>query len=340
MSQPTPVIIVPGFYGYAVDSEELGESSSPAQVLTSLWLSLVDGREDRPATYQIAVPGEAVLSAEIPPDPALEAAALALPVHAAADALYCFVYDWRRDLTASAARLASEIVELGVDEVDLMASGPGCLVARYLVESGAFAHAAPKVRRMVLLGAPNWGVPAGLILLHGVFNVFDSTTAMSDILTSFPASIQLLPPRGVSYVYLDGEPGVRIEPFAWPEAFFGEGEDDARFSPDLAKDLVARSEGLHERLTGSFDPSWRRVLTFASTSEPTHSDLHLELVGGRVEWRHAGREAGAGDGVVPIWSALPQASTRSFLTRGSGASFFADERTKSRIQAFLRGSLS
>ena len=46
MNEPVPAVIVPGFYGYVCEDDELSEDITPSSLLLSLWLGLLEGSED------------------------------------------------------------------------------------------------------------------------------------------------------------------------------------------------------------------------------------------------------------------------------------------------------
>lgn len=123
--------------------------------------------------------------------------------------IYLFLYDWRQDNVASAAALDACIDAIRRDhhdpdlKVDLIAHSNGGLVARYFLRYGARDvlggneflpdHAgAAKVRRLILLGTPNFGSVRALMgLIEGVPVGFGRVPP--EVLASFPSSFQLFP---------------------------------------------------------------------------------------------------------------------------------------------------
>lgn len=123
--------------------------------------------------------------------------------------VYVFLYDWRQDNAASAAALDAYIDTIRRDhhdpalKVDLVAHSNGGLVSRYFLRYGArdvlggndfvVDHAgASKVRRLVLLGTPNFGSVRALMgLIDGV--PVGLGRVPPEVLASFPSSYQLFP---------------------------------------------------------------------------------------------------------------------------------------------------
>lgn len=123
--------------------------------------------------------------------------------------VYVFLYDWRQDNVRSAQELDRAIEAIRRDhadpalKVDLVAHSNGGLVARYYLRYGTRDvlggdrfepdHAgAAKVRRVVLLGTPNFGSVRALMgLIEGVRIGFGRVPP--EVLASFPSSYQLFP---------------------------------------------------------------------------------------------------------------------------------------------------
>ncbi|MCB1552159.1 MAG: hypothetical protein KDJ14_00015 [Xanthomonadales bacterium] len=123
--------------------------------------------------------------------------------------LYVFLYDWRQDNVVSAGALDTLIEQIRHDHhdpdlrVDVVAHSNGGLVTRYyarygtvdLLDGNSFAvtHAgAAKLRRVVLLGTPNFGSLESLKgLIEGVRIGFRRLPP--EVLLSMPSAYQLLP---------------------------------------------------------------------------------------------------------------------------------------------------
>jgi len=327
------VVLVPGFCGYARG----GPTKTPRAV--DLWLGFVTG-ESEVSSWQIATPKEGILCREPPPDADLEAFVSVLLDHAA-ERMALFAYDWRHDLTASAARLGAELEEhaklLDVREIDLVGIGPGGLVVRYLLESGALPEASRLVRRSVLIASPDRGIPAALPILHSWLRM--EGAGLAQLLSTFPALVQLLPPRGVVYAYLDGQPSLRVEPFGWPEALLGGAEAGAEGGAVVAE-AAALNDALHGAIAEVFHASWRSQLAIASVSEPTVCQIDLPTVAGRPERSDGQARPTSGDGVVPAFSGLARPGARQFLVEGAHAHLPSTRDVASLVPAFLTGPLA
>lgn len=108
-----------------------------------------------------------------------ELAVAGSPQAATSHAYYIFVYDWRRDISRNAAKLDAFIEQIRRDynmpklKVDIVAHSMGALLTRYFIrygkrdvlDSDTFRPdnaGANKVRKVVLIGAPNMGSVSGL----------------------------------------------------------------------------------------------------------------------------------------------------------------------------------
>ena len=136
---------------------------------------------------------------------------------------YRFIYDWRQDNSASAARLNALVDQIRVDhddpllQVDIVAHSMGGLVTRYwlrygdvdVLDSNDFPlnnMGAGKARKVILVGTPNLGSNSALqqILVGADFGVNEIAP---EVLLSFPSAYQLLPhPIVDSVLGTDGEP--------------------------------------------------------------------------------------------------------------------------------------
>ena len=125
--------------------------------------------------------------------------------------LLIFTYDWRRDLSESAAKLAAELATVPVDHtIDIVAHSLGGLLARYVLEADAHANATwlPQVSRLVTIATPHYGAPRAIYRAAGREKVFgiapDLFKQMADD-PLFPSGYQTIPPRG-SFRVLSDDP--------------------------------------------------------------------------------------------------------------------------------------
>jgi len=131
------------------------------------------------------------------------------PQVATKHAYYVFVYDWRMDIPSNAARLDSLIDQIRRDysmpqlKVDIVAHSMGALLTRYFIRYGSRnvlndVHFQPdnagatKVRKVVLIGAPNMGSVSGLqYFLTGYKLGFGRIP--TEVIATMPGSYNLLP---------------------------------------------------------------------------------------------------------------------------------------------------
>ncbi len=122
---------------------------------------------------------------------------------------YVFVYDWRQDNVQTVRELSRFIEQIRLDyadpelKVDLVAHSMGGLVARYYLRYGeedtlddnefvVNLHGAKRVRRIILLGAPNLG---SVFVLHSFIKGFKIGTRAvpTETLVTMPSTYQLFP---------------------------------------------------------------------------------------------------------------------------------------------------
>ena len=134
---------------------------------------------------------------------------------------YVFVYDWRQDNVQSARKLDQLIEQIREDygapdlRVDLVAHSMGGLIARYYLRYGTVDvlddndfpvnnHGASRVRRVVLVGTPNFGSVSGLQEFLQGFRV-GLRRIPTEVIATWPSAYQLLPhPINTWLVTVDG----------------------------------------------------------------------------------------------------------------------------------------
>lgn len=222
--------------------------------------------------------------------------------------LYVCPYDWRKDNTEAAAKLAAladqAVTQGGATSLTLIAHSMGGLVSRYFLESGLYAGkpGLKAVRRLLTLGTPHRGAPLALSAALGkekrlFLNADQVLQVASD--PRYPALYQLLPPPG--------------EPFAWDEDKAAEYGDVDIYDAGVAKTLklVAKSLKAAKDFHASLDISKRpqfdgkpiRYFFFSGTRQTTITSVNvLKVDAAHYEVRKTELED-AGDGTVPIWSA-------------------------------------
>lgn len=122
---------------------------------------------------------------------------------------YLFLYDWRQDLVVTAAELDRFIDGIRRSygdptlKVDIVAHSMGGLIARYYLRYGGedvlnadsfrpSQAGARKVRKVILIGTPNWGSISGLQAFMGGYRL-GLVKFQPEILATMPAAYELLP---------------------------------------------------------------------------------------------------------------------------------------------------
>jgi hypothetical protein len=235
------VIVRPGVLGSRLESRETGRSLWPGSLF-----DLVTGRRFAalalpldPEAARDVVPGAVFFEAfgrdyygtivrtltEAGGDRCVPAGALTPE----ADCVL-LAWDWRRDLVEAAAQVDEVIAELRrlrgdpALRVDLVAHSAGGLVARYFVRFGGRdvldaaqpetlldPAAAAAVRRVVLIGTPNYGSISTLQLaITGNDLGFGLATIPPEVMATMPSLFQLLP--NPTRTWMIDSHGRRLEP--------------------------------------------------------------------------------------------------------------------------------
>ncbi len=219
--------------------------------------------------------------------------------------LFVCAYDWRQSIPRAAETLAGKLDEVvaahgaGV-EISLVAHSMGGLVSRYYLESGNYdkrkGHG--RVRRLLTLGTPHRGAPLALMAALGKEKRLWLSAAQVKQLCSddrFPSLYQLLPPPG--------------EPFAWDDSAASEFSsvdiyDDATAAKlGLVKANLDVARAFHAELDLAKRPAGVRYFFFAGTRQTTMSSVRVFTKGAGFDAERAEIED-AGDGTVPVWSAM------------------------------------
>lgn len=233
------------------------------------------------------------------------------------DRLHLFPYDWRRDLEAATAQLAARLDTLpaATKSIAIVAHSMGGLVARLMLEAGQFG-ARPwfkKVDTLMTLATPHLGAPLALARILGLDSAMGiSASDFREIAADrrYPSGYQLLPAPGEAACW-DIKPGGTLN------------ELDI-YNPTVASNLgldptlVARAAWVHTTLAKGTAPAHIRYFYFAATGHKTSTRIN---VGGRS--KQVTRSEDAGDGTVPLWSALPVSAQKQLIV-GEHASFFSE----------------
>jgi len=104
-----------------------------------------------------------------------------------------FAYDWRQDIRQSARQLGKFVENLEFPSIILIGHSLGTLVSRYYVER---LGGKDKVERLILMGGPHYGTPAGVTsLMFGPevlpFGLMGET--LRKVIATYPTAYQILP---------------------------------------------------------------------------------------------------------------------------------------------------
>lgn len=242
------------------------------------------------------------------------------------DRLVDFPYDWRQDNFLTAERLASRLDQLddeGASEISLLGHSMGGLVVRILLETGKY-RARPwfsKIKLFVALATPHLGAPLALARIFGL----DSTLGISagDFAKlaanrDYPSGYQLIP--------APGEPAVwnRASPDVAPLDIY-----DNSIAHELGMDpvLIGRAKALHDALASGKRPDHVRYFFFAGAGHSTLTRVNVVHRAGHPVDHEASVvtvTADAGDGTVPLFSALPAATQRQIVINEHSTVFKGD----------------
>ena len=234
------------------------------------------------------------------------------------DRLHIFAYDWRRDLELLADQLAAKIESAnaaGPTSITIVAHSMGGLIGRLVLESGKFS-AKPwfaKINGLMTLGTPHLGAPLALARILGLDGDMGISPADFKAIAAdrrYPSGYQLLPAPGESACWdikAGGTLGV-LDIY------------DAAVAGTLGMDkvLVDRARWVHDTLRNGAVPAHVRYFYFAGTGHETATRVNV-ATGSKV----ITRQKDAGDGTVPLWSALPKSGQKQLVV-GEHSKFFTE----------------
>lgn len=207
-------------------------------------------------------------------------------------------YDWRLDLFDLADSLAGRLDGIAADEISIVAHSMGGLVARLLLETGTYRGRPwfPKIKRFVALATPHTGAPLALARVLGLDAAMGISAKDFKALSenpAYPSGYQLLPAPGESACW-NAAVGADIAPLDYydPAIATGLGMKPA---------LVARTKALHDALRAGNAPAGVRYFYFSGAGHKTVTRVNVDGAS-----RDVISTPDAGDGTVPMWSALPR----------------------------------
>jgi hypothetical protein len=212
--------------------------------------------------------------------------------------LHALGYDWRRDIRDSARSVAAALDGLLHDEtgeVILVGHSMGCLLHRWILESGE-CDARPwfaRIAKLVSLAGPHRGAPTALVRAAGLEGT--AGLAPEDIRhlaadARYPSLYQLFPAPGIAAVWDASHDAMRELDLYEPSVAVRIG---------LAAANCAPAEALHVVLGANRRPAAVEYVDLAGAGRDTW--LRLELRGSR---KLGIKGEAAGDGTVPLWSAV------------------------------------
>jgi hypothetical protein len=226
-----------------------------------------------------------------------------------------FPYDWRLDNLLTANKLAARLDEIpDASRITLIGHSMGGLVARLVLESGQYESRPwfSKVQRFLALATPHMGAPLALARIFGL----DSTLGISKedfrklaANAAYPSGYQLVPAPGEHAVW------DMFSPDLLPLDIY---DPDTATRLGLDPLLVAEAKKMHDLLGNARKPSHVRYFYFGGAGHGTVTRVNVALVDGQpVDHTQSivTRTPDAGDGTVPLYSALPQAGQREIVVQ-------------------------
>lgn len=218
-----------------------------------------------------------------------------------------FAYDWRRDNFDTAGLLAAEIARQhqdGAKTIYLLAHSMGGLIARLLLESGSY-DAEPwfgKIALLATFGTPHIGAPLALgriLGLDGASGISKADFRRLSQNEKYPSGYQLIPAPGEAAIWnVKGTSIVEMDPY------------DPATATDLGLKpvLVERARAVHDILGAGRHPVHVKYFYFAGSGHQTATRVNVFHTSGQAVDHGKSvitRTDAAGDGTVPMFSALP-----------------------------------
>jgi pimeloyl-ACP methyl ester carboxylesterase len=252
--------------------------------------------------------------------------------------LFQFPYDWRRPILHNAGVLRDSLERWAggtARKFSLVAHSMGGLVSRaYMARFPE--DAAKRVRRLVMLGTPNYGAPNAVDTLFGgnpLMHTVDGLNAangMVDVVRNLPGVYNLLPAPPETF------PAGRAYPAEW----------NLYHAPSwqvagIRQDLLDGTSALHHALAKS-DPQIPQVMVAGCNLETLvgvglhGAEAHLSTGAPALLGERVGEGAGSGDGTVPLWSALLPGAETYYIQEKHG-DLPANRQVIQSVLALLRG---
>jgi hypothetical protein len=237
-----------------------------------------------------------------------------------------FPYDWRRDLFDITKELAISIegaCAAGASRVSLVAHSMGGLICRLLLEAPTW-RGQPWFRtidQLMAIATPHLGAPLALGRILGVDSALGISGEDFAWLASqekFPSAYQLLPAPGEEVCWNQTDPAL---------ASLDIYESATAGHLGLKNTLLHRAKAVHQVLAANEVPPDVRYFYFAGAGHRTATRINVfETATGVIDHERTTltRTSDAGDGTVPMFSALPRLGQRHIVVNEHATAFKGD----------------
>lgn len=226
-----------------------------------------------------------------------------------------FPYDWRRDNFDTADLLAAKFDELhaqGFGRYMLLGHSMGGLVSRLLLESGKFDQKPwfSRIRLFAALASPHLGAPLALARVFGLdtaVGVSGADFAKFAKNRDYPSGYQLLPAPGEQAVW--NLASRDLEPL---DIY----DDATAIALGMDPVLIEKARRMHAVLSKNRRPGQVRYFYVGGTGHKTVTRVNVRhTLGAPVNHANSVVTAtpDAGDGTVPLYSALPSVGQRQIV---------------------------
>lgn len=234
-----------------------------------------------------------------------------------------FPYDWRLDLFDLADRLSAvlaEATQAGAKTISLVAHSMGGLISRIVLEDPRYATELwfDRVTQLITIATPHLGAPLALGRVLGRDSAMGISGQDFRELSNneaYPSAYQLLPAPGELACWDQDDPALGAIDIYDPV-------QGARLG--LNPRLVDCAKALHAVLAAGNAAPDKRYFYFAATGHRTVTRVNVFAQGSRPvdhSYTQLTRAIDAGDGTVPLYSALPYAGQRQIVTNQHANAF-------------------
>ena len=223
-----------------------------------------------------------------------------------------FPYDWRRNLFDLADQLANRLNDLAAEKIYIVAHSMGGLISRLVLESGSYVDRPwfDKIELFVALATPHNGAPLALGRILGLESAMglsgEDFRKLSEN-AEYPSGYQLLPAPHEDACWDQAD--VYLKPL---DIY----DDSTATKLGLKPELVAKAKAVHDTLSNGSPPNGVRYFYFAATGHETVTRVNVVGTGKNTyerEMMNMTTTRDAGDGTVPMWSALPRSKQKQVV---------------------------